>query len=74
MEEIYLSGEYAERHPEYHVEDSSWKARQVLTLIHRHHVPTSSVGEIGCGAGEILRQIQLHLPKDSRFLYYEISP
>lgn len=71
---IYQTGEYAEKNPSYHVEDSSWKATHILHMLRRHDVQPQSVGEIGCGAGEILRQLQLRLPANVELYGYDISP
>jgi SAM-dependent methyltransferase len=71
---IYQTGEYVERNPTYHVEDSAWKAGQILRMIEKHDLLPGSVCEVGCGAGEILRQLQSRLPADTQFCGYEISP
>jgi cyclopropane fatty-acyl-phospholipid synthase-like methyltransferase len=73
-ESIYQTGEYVEKNPTYHVEDSAWKAGQVLKMIEKHHLRPGSVCEVGCGAGEILKELQAHLPADTQFSGYEISP
>ena len=59
---IYTSGEYAAKNPTYHVEDSAWKAHQILKIIQRNNLQPLSICEVGCGAGEILRQLQSNLP------------
>ncbi len=71
---IYQTGEYVEKNPTYHVEDSAWKAGQVLRLIEKHGLAPRTVCEVGCGAGEILKQLQFSLPADTQFFGYEISP
>ena len=71
---IYQTGEYAAKNPTYHVEDSAWKAAQVFKLIEKHQLAPGTVCEVGCGAGEILKQLQFSLPGDTRFFGYEISP
>lgn len=71
---IYTTGEYAQRNPTYHVEDSAWKAGHILRMIHKHSLQPQTICEIGCGAGEILRQLQDALPGDVQFDGYEISP
>lgn len=71
---IYETGEYVERNPTYHVEDSSWKARHVLRLIQKNSLQPRTICEIGCGAGEILKQLQSYLPADTEFFGYDISP
>jgi hypothetical protein len=73
-ETIYQTGEYVEKNPTYHVEDSAWKAGQVLKLIEKYSLAPRTVCEVGCGAGEILRQLQSRLPADTQFCGYEISP
>ncbi len=70
----YLGEEYARRNPTYHVEDSSWKARHILSMIRRHDLEPQTICEIGCGAGEILRQLQMSLSDGTRLEGYEISP
>jgi len=71
---IYETGEYVERNPTYHVEDSAWKATQVLKMIEKHRLDPRTLCEVGCGAGEILRQLQSQLPAETEFSGYEISP
>jgi len=69
---IYESGEYLAHNPTWHVEDSEWKASKVLQALERLKIAPASLCEIGCGAGEILRQLHSHLP-DCKFTGYEIS-
>ena len=71
---IYLDGDYLEKNPLYHVADSPWKASQILKMLGRHDLEPASICEVGCGAGEILRQLQLQMPAGVRFSGYEISP
>jgi SAM-dependent methyltransferase len=73
-ESIYQTGEYVERNPTYHVEDSAWKADQILRMIAKHHLQPRSICEVGCGAGEILKQLQARLAPATQFVGYEISP
>ena len=74
MTNQYVTGEYLERHPNWHEEDSAWKASQILKLIERNKLRLSSISEVGCGAGEILRRLSLELPQPCRFDGYDISP
>ena len=71
---IYTTGEYARENPSYHVEDSAWKADHILRMIHKHNLQPRTICEVGCGAGEILKQLQQALPGDVQFDGYEISP
>jgi ubiquinone/menaquinone biosynthesis C-methylase UbiE len=74
MDEMYTSNEYLENNPTWHAEDSPWKARQILKMIKGNHLQPNSICEIGCGAGEILRQLSLQMEKNISFVGYEISP
>lgn len=71
---MYQTGEYLEKNPTYHVEDSPFKASQILAMIRKHNLQPRSICEVGCGAGEILNQLQARLPDDVQFYGYEISP
>lgn len=71
---IYLSGEYSDRHPGWHAEDSDWKADQIMKMMGRNHISPKSVSEVGCGAGEILRNLQKRLPDTCVLDGYDISP
>ncbi len=66
---------YLNVNPTWHAEDSPWKATQVLKLIDRNKLQPASIVEIGCGAGEILNQLQQRLTdKTINFSGYEIAP
>ncbi|MDQ2855486.1 MAG: class I SAM-dependent methyltransferase [Acidobacteriota bacterium] len=73
-ESVYQTGEYLEKNPTYHVEDSAWKADQILSMMRKHDLRPRTICEVGCGAGEILKQLQGRLPPDTRLFGYEISP
>ena len=44
---------------DWHVEDSPWKAHQVDKIIKRNKLTPTTICEVGCGAGEILKQLSL---------------
>ncbi len=69
---MYDDGTYLEANPTWHVEDSPWKAQQIEKILARNNLAPSSICEVGCGAGEILRQLSLRY--DARLVGYEISP
>ena len=73
-EGIYTGGEYADRHPTWHVEDSPWKADQIARMVELHQLAPRKVVEVGCGAGEVLRQVHDRLPGVTECVGYEISP
>jgi len=72
-EAMYTSDEYLKENPTWHTEDSPWKAKQILKIIGKNELQPKSICEIGCGAGEILRQMFLQMSNDISFAGYEIS-
>lgn len=69
------NSEYLKKNPSWHIEDSPWKATQILKIIERNKLSPESIVEIGCGAGEILNQLQGRMKnKNIHFYGYEISP
>jgi SAM-dependent methyltransferase len=74
MDSIYADGTYLRNNPDWHVDDSPWKAKHVAAMLGRHAIAPASVCEIGCGAGEILRSLSTMLEPGTRFFGYEISP
>ena len=71
--ELYTSGEYLEKHPTWHVEDSKWKASQILRMIRQNNIAPKTICEVGCGAGETLKRLQENIAEQCVFWGYEIS-
>ena len=70
----YQNGDYLEKNSSWHVEDSPWKASQIEKIIGRNELTLNSFCEIGCGAGEILRQLSLKPQfQGVPFYGYEVS-
>lgn len=74
MDSIYNDGTYLEVSRSWHEEDSPWKAKQILTMLERHGLEPATVCEVGCGAGEILRQLADSLGHDRSYVGFDISP
>jgi 2-polyprenyl-3-methyl-5-hydroxy-6-metoxy-1,4-benzoquinol methylase len=68
------NSDYLRKNPTWHVEDSPWKAKQILTILSRNNIQPKSITELGCGAGEILVQLCSQMPESTFFTGYEISP
>jgi hypothetical protein len=68
------NSDYFEKNPNWHVEDSPWKAKQILKMMNRNKLPVNTIVEIGCGAGEILNQLHQQLPSTIEFTGYDVSP
>jgi len=74
LEEIYTNGEFLEKNPTWNVEHSPWKAEQILRMLRQNRIEPETICEVGCGAGEILKQLQQQLSSKCIFWGYEISP
>jgi SAM-dependent methyltransferase len=74
IESRYVDGDYGARNPTWHAEDSPWKAQQILRLWRRNHLAPGSIGEVGCGAGEVLRQLQQAVDPACDLWGYDVSP
>ncbi|HEY1804604.1 MAG TPA: class I SAM-dependent methyltransferase [Terracidiphilus sp.] len=73
MQSIYQDGSYLDHYPTWHAEESPWKARQVLEILEQHRIHPNSLAEVGCGAGEVLRNLRSALPTCG-FAGFDISP
>ena len=71
---IYTDGTYLRNNPDWHSDDSPWKAAHVARMLERHGIVPATVCEVGCGAGEILKSLAGKLEPGTRFFGYEISP
>ncbi len=75
---IYEDEKYLSENKTWHVEDSPWKAKQVLKLIDGNdiklNIDANTICEVGCGAGEILVQLSKQSFSNCTFVGYDISP
>jgi 2-polyprenyl-3-methyl-5-hydroxy-6-metoxy-1,4-benzoquinol methylase len=74
MRDRYSDGAYLRQNPSWHIEDSGWKALQIVKMLQKHQFRVSTVCEVGCGAGEILKELHDSLDDTIRYVGYEISP
>ena len=74
MSDMYVDGEYSRQNPTWDVEDAPWKADHIFRMLEKHHLEPRSVCEVGCGCGEILRQLQQRMDPTCKFTGYDISP
>lgn len=74
MSSLYTSGEYAAKNPDWHLEHSPWKARQLLRMLEKHDLKPGRIAEVGCGAGGILEVLRGELDPHPQCVGYEISP
>ena len=73
-ENVYITGQYLEKNPTWHIGESPWKVRHILPMLQRHHLVPNTVCEVGCGAGEVLRLLQGSMSDACTFWGYDISP
>jgi cyclopropane fatty-acyl-phospholipid synthase-like methyltransferase len=74
LEEIYTNGIYLEKHPDWHIEESAWKVRHILCMLRRRHLMPTTICEVGCGAGEVLKLLQANMSDECTLWGYDISP
>ena len=70
----HVNGEYLQKNPTWHVEYSPSKAENVLRLLAKQNLQPRTICEVGCGAAEVLRQLQLRMSPECRFWGYDIAP
>ncbi len=74
VSERYNDGDYLQKNQTWHVEDSPWKAEQINKIASRNNLAVENVCEVGCGAGEILKQLSQKPRFDgAKFVGYEVS-
>jgi SAM-dependent methyltransferase len=60
---IYVDGTYHIRYPSWHGEHAAWKASQIARVLARHAVSPRTIGDVGCGTGDVLHELQsVHVP------------
>ena len=72
--DLYTSGEYLQKNPLWHADESPWKAKYVLQMIARNKIAPKTVCDVGCGAGEVLHLVHEGMHGECRCWGYEISP
>ncbi|MBV9999243.1 MAG: class I SAM-dependent methyltransferase [Verrucomicrobia bacterium] len=73
-EELYTTGTYLEQNPLWHTEESRWKAEHIMRMLDRQKIVPDTICEVGCGAGEVLKQLQQTLVNRCDLLGCDISP
>jgi len=54
---IYNTGEYLQNNPDWHLQDSAFKAKHIHRMIQKNKLTLNNVAEIGCGAGGVLSNV-----------------
>ena len=69
----YLSSEYLEKNPSWDIDDSPWKADQVMQILSDNSIQPRSIVEVGCGAGGVLASLRAKNPS-ALMVGYDIAP
>jgi len=70
----HLNGEYLRHNPTWHVEYGPWKANNIHRLLQQKGLQPKTICEVGCGAGEVLRQLQLKMDPSCQFWGCDVAP
>ena len=74
MDDIYNNQNYLSNNPQWHQEDSAFKANFIHSILEENKITYSTVCEVGCGTGEILVQLKkLNGTKTISYSGYDIS-
>lgn len=73
MSEPYLDGSYAAANPEWHRQDAPFKAAGILRLLTSLSWRVRTVVDVGCGTGDVLRELVDRRPEWTA-TGYDISP
>ena len=71
--DAHVNGDYLRNNPTWHVEHSPWKAQNLWRMLNRHNLQPRTVCDVGCGVGEVLRQLQLRMDPACCFRGYDIA-
>jgi len=71
---LYTGGGYLEKNPLWHVDESPFKAEQILRMLRKNRLEPKTVCEVGCGAGEVLKLLQERTDETCDLRGYDISP
>lgn len=74
IREGYLNGEYLRKNPLWHADEAPWKVKYILQMIARHKLAPTTICDVGCGAGEVLRLVHEGLGQRCRCCGYDLSP
>ena len=70
----YIDGTYLEKVTDWHAGDSPWKASKILQMLEKNNLKPKSIYDVGCGAGEILVELQKRMDEETELCGYDISP
>ena len=72
--DLYTGGAYFKNNPTWDIEDSTWKAAVIFSLLQKNNIAVNEVIEIGCGAGGNLVELSKLDSNIKSLAGYDISP
>jgi SAM-dependent methyltransferase len=69
----YLSGDYAQKNPDWDIGDAAWKAKKLVQFLAHYKCQPVSVVEIGCGSGAVLVELRKYFLQAS-LAGFDIAP
>lgn len=69
----YHSGEYLLQNPGWHEQDAGFKAEWAAQMLRKHPSAHTSVCDVGCGTGAVLRHLARYIPDIGACIGYDIS-
>ena len=73
IESRYHDGDYLKQNPTWDAEDSPWKAQKIRKILSANDIEPKTIAEIGCGAGEVLKELWKSYGGNVSCVGYEIS-
>ena len=74
MGNIYTDGTYFKNNPTWDERDTKWKAGQIAKIIEKNGITPENICEVGCGAGQVLLNLQKLGSTNIRYDGFDISP
>jgi Methyltransferase domain len=72
--DAHINGEYCRKNPSWHIEYSPKKAQTIHDFLQRRQLRPKTIGDVGCGAGEVLALLQQKMDPSCRFWGYDVAP
>jgi 2-polyprenyl-3-methyl-5-hydroxy-6-metoxy-1,4-benzoquinol methylase len=70
----YIDGSYLQATGGWHSEDAAWKVDHIMSVIGEIAPGLKSIGDIGCGSGDILAQLAVRVPTANLLEGWELAP
>lgn len=72
--DMYIDGTYLKNNPDWGLKDAGWKGEIISHLLKKNNITPTTIIEVGCGRGAVLKALSNDLSKNVKFTGYDISP